>query len=59
VGRCAALVLALALPACARQGPPAPVAQCRSYSRVVEIEGAAQRAYAVYCRDDHGEARLR
>jgi surface antigen len=57
--RWVALLLGLALAACAREGPPAPVVQCRSYSRVVEIDGAAQRAYGVYCRDDRGEARLR
>jgi surface antigen len=54
-----ALVLTLALAACARYGPPAPVVQCGSYGRVVDIDGAAQRAYGVYCRDGTGEAWLR
>jgi surface antigen len=50
--------VALALAACARGGPPAPVVQCRSQSGVVEIDGARQRAYGVYCSDGRGAASL-
>ena len=56
--RPALILLCIALIACARQGPPAPLLSYRTAQGTIEIEGVAQPAVSTYCRNDRGEVTL-
>jgi hypothetical protein len=57
--RSLAATLALALAACSRAGPPAPVVSCATLEQPIVIDGRPQRALATRCLDDEGRAALR
>jgi hypothetical protein len=52
------LLICVALAACGRSGPPAPLLSCRTVQGTVEIDGAAEPAISTYCRDGKGDVSL-